>query len=358
MVMHLALAGNHYSHIQYMNDGSIRALTPLNPRNVEVKYLDNGRLRYVFKARDGKERVYSDAEILHVPGMAWDGMKGMSPLSYARETIGLSIAAEEFGARLFSHGMNPGYIFTLPEGVRMDQEQTQKFIEDLRAKHAGLGKSHDGLILPSGMSADKIGIAPEDAQFLETRKFQKAEIASIFRVPLHLIQEHEKNTTWGSGIEHMNLGFVIYTLRPWLVRIEQTLNRRLLSGEDRDKYYFEFLVDALLRGDQQARAEYFVAAIQNGWLSRNEVRQIENRNPVEGGDEYLVPLNMAVAGEPPQEQQPEEEQPRAACDCGHEHRAEPKPDYEDHPRLSIQRSYRRVIADAMSRVIRRERAQG
>ena len=287
--------------------------------------------------------------------MAWDGVSGMSPISYARETIGLAVAAEEFGARLFSHGLNPGSIFTLPEGVRLDQEQTTKFIEDLIEKHAGLGRSHSGLVLPAGMGVDKVGISPEDSQFLETRKFQKAEIASIFRVPLHLIQEHEKSTTWGTGIEHINLGFVQYTLRPWLVRIEQTLNRKLLHGVDRQRYYFEFLVDAMLRGDQQARAEYYTAAIQNGWMSRNEVRQLENRNPVEGGDDFLVPMNMSVAGEPPPEPPADEpDEQKSDCGCGHEHRAEPDPEL-DHPRMSIQRSYRRVIRDAMARVIRREK---
>ena len=354
LVIHMALTGNHFSFIDSKNSGEVGSLSPLNPRDVEILRGSKGQVAYKY-TKNGEVRIFPEAEILHAPGMAWDGVSGMSPISYARETIGLSIAAEEFGARLFSHGLNPGSIFTLPEGVRMDQEQTTKFIEDLISKHAGLGKSHSGLVLPAGMGVDKVGISPEDSQFLETRKFQKAEIASIFRVPLHLIQEHEKSTTWGTGIEHINLGFVQYTLRPWLVRIEQTLNRKLLHGADRQRYYFEFLVDAMLRGDQQARAEYFTAAIQNGWMSRNEVRQLENRNPVEGGDDFLVPLNMSVAGEPPPEPPADEpDEKKSECGCGHEHRAEPDPEL-DIPRMSIQRSYRRVIRDAISRVMRRER---
>jgi hypothetical protein len=182
-----------------------------------------------------------------------------------------------------------------------------------------------------------------------------------------MIQSETKSTSWGTGIESMSRGFVIYTLRPWLCRIEQVLNRSLLAEGEQREYFFEFLVDALLRGDQQARAEYFTAAVTNGWLSPNEVREIENRNPREGGDEFLTPLNMGVAGENGQEPgqdggQKTEGKSANPCDCnishgqdtGHSHRAEPDPEL-DSPRMSIQRSYRRVIRDAMSRVIRRER---
>jgi HK97 family phage portal protein len=350
-VFHLMLTGNHYSVIDWTNDSGVVRLTPLNPRLVEVERTETGSRRYKYREPSGKERFYSEANILQIPGLAWDGLQGLSPISYARETIGLAVAAEEFGERFFSNGTNMGHIFSLPEGVRMDTEQTDKFIEDLKATHAGLGKSHDGMVIPSGMSIEKVGIPPDDAQFLETRKFQKAEIASIYRIPLHLIQEHEKNTTWGSGIEHMNLGFVIYTLRPWLVRIEQMLNQKFLVGTDAERFYFEFLVDALLRGDQKSRSEYFATAIQNKWMVPNEVREKENMNPVEWGDEPVEPANIFGAGgdEPPQD--PEE---KTGCTCGHEHRAEPDPEL-DHPRMSIQRSYRRVIRDAMARVIRRER---
>jgi HK97 family phage portal protein len=350
-VTHLALTGNHFSEMVFDNRGQVAQLNTWNPSRVEVEVLPNGSLRYTYQKRGANGQtvplVRTENQVLHIPGLAWDGVCGLSPISYARETIGLAVAAEEFGARFFGSGTNMGHIMSLPEGVRWDDEHLERFRDELKNKYEGLGKTHKVLVLPNGMQFDKVGIPPDDAQFLETRKFQKAEIASIFRVPLHLIQEHEKNTTWGSGIEHMNLGFVIYTLRPWLVRIEQILNRKLLTEVEQEKYYFEFLVDALLRGDQSARAEYFTAALQNGWLNRNEVREIENRNPVEGGDEFMTPLNMNLGNEPPNETLPGEENQR--CACGVEHRTY------DGSRQDIQRSFWRVIVDAMARVIRRER---
>jgi HK97 family phage portal protein len=354
VVMHLALTGNHYSLLTPRNDGSVGSLTPLNPRNVKVEYTSAGSLRYVY-TENGKPIVYDAAQILHIPGLAWDGIVGMSPIAYARESIGLALAAEEFGARFFGSGTNVGTVFTVPAGVRMSQEQSDKLLEDLRAKHAGLGSAHSGMILPNGMTATRVGVPPSDAQFLESRKFQKAEIASIFRVPLVMIQEHEGSTTWGSGIESMTIGFVVYTLRPWMVRIEQALNRKLLSGEDRDNYYFEFLTAALLRGDQAARANYYMQAIQNQWMTPNEVRQLENMDPADWGDEPVRPANI-YGGASNEEKPPENqfEETKAACDCGHEHRYETRAKV-DHPRMSIQRSYRRVIADALARVIRRER---
>lgn len=353
---HMALVGNHYSLIERDNGGEVKQLYPLQPEWVEFESNERGEMIYRYRPPSGKQYVYGWDQMLHIPAMSWDGVIGISPISHARETIGLTIAAEEFGERFYANGTNIGTIYSHGPGVRMGPEETTKFEEDLKEKHAGLSRSHSALILPPGMTVTKVNIPPNDAQFLETRKFQKAEIASIFRVPLHLIQEHEKNTSWGTGIEQMSQGYVTHTLRPWMVRIERMLNLKLLQGPDAQKYYFEFLADGLLRGDNQSRAMYFTSAIQSGWLSRNEVREIENRNPVEGGDEFLVPLNMSVAGEPQPEPtaEPEPAEEKSACGCGQEHRQE-KCIGNDHPRMSIQRSYRRVIADALSRVIRRER---
>ena len=355
MVYHMTLTGNAYNEKQTNNAQGVFAVYPWNPESVKIERTKKGDLQYELDEGDGSKRVRSAPQMVHVPGMAWDGISGMSPISYARESIGLSVATEEFGSRFFGNGTNMGTVYTLPEGARLTQEQTDNLVESLKAKHAGLSKSHSAILLPAGITASKVSIPPNDAQFLETRKFQVEEIARMYRIPLHMIQSETKSTSWGTGIESMSRGFVIYTLRPWLCRIEQVLNRSLLAESEQKEYFFEFLVDALLRGDQQARSEYFTAAIQNGWLNRNEVREIENRNPVDGGDEFLTPLNMGVAGENGQnlgDEPPTTEE--KDCDCGHEHRAEPDPAL-DSPRMSIQRSYRRVIRDAMSRVIRRER---
>ena len=363
-VYHMALTGNHYSVIDWNNSGGVNQLFPLNPTRVEVETTARGLVNYKYQDDKGKEYVYPEAQILHVPAFSWDGITGISPIGYARETLGLTIATEEFGARFFANGTNMGTIYTLPEGKRLGDEEKTKLTEDLRASHGGLAKAHQAVVLPAGMTATKVAIPPDDAQWIEARKLNKADVASIFRVPLHMIQEHEKSTSWGTGIEQMTMGFVSYTLRPWLIRIEQMLNLKLLRGTDRERFYFEFLVDALMRGDQKTRGEFYSMMVTNQVMTPNEVREKENMNPIEGGDEVIKPENLFGKSQdaPPKENDDTEE--KARCECGQEHdirdnivinsRAEPDPDL-DHPRMSIQRSYRRVIRDAMARVIRRER---
>ena len=360
---HLTTQGNAYCPKTVNRKGAVVGLDLLSPMRVEIDRAKNGRPIYKVRNDDGQPAVFTDEEMVHIPGLAWDGLRGLSPIEYMRESIGLALATEEFGARYFSNGTNAGAILTLPDGMRQDNEQTKKFIEDFKRSYAGLGKSHNFLAVPAGMTYSNIGVPPDQAQFLETRRYQKADIASIFRVPLHLIQEHEKSTSWGTGIYQMTLGFVQYTLRPWAVRIEQALNRQLLGDSERGRYFFEFNLDALLRGDLDKQGAYFMTAIQNGWLSRNEVREIINKNPVDGGDEYLVPMNMTIAGaEPPPAAPPapaQEPPQRSACDCGHDHApALPREAREIEKRSNrpaVERSYIRVIRDAMQRVIRRER---
>lgn len=355
-MVHLTLHGNHYSELFADSRGRVAAIQPLMPNLVEPRQTKNGGLEYA--VRDGElatERIIPASRMLHIPGLGFNGLIGMSPISYARETIGMALAAEEFGARFFGHGMNPGHIMTMPEGHRFDDEQTQKFMEDLSEKYGGLGKSHKVLVLPAGMNVNNVGIPPEDAQYLETRRFQVEEIARIYRVPLHMINENTKTTSWGTGIESLTLGFVTYTLRPWLTRIEQVLDRKLLTQPERKSYFIEFLIADILRGDQLARSQYYTAAIQNGWMSRNEVRIIENMNPVEGGDEFLVPLNMTMALDEPQNE-PEgepEEQPQRAAVPPVESRVEKRKILPS--RYSIQKSYVRVLKDAIERVLRSEK---
>jgi hypothetical protein len=261
--------------------------------------------------------------------------------------------------------MNPGHILTLPEGQRFDDEQTQKFLDDLKEKYSGLGRSHKVLVLPTGMNVNQVGIPPEDAQYIESRRFQIEEIARIYRVPLHMIGETTKNTSWGTGIESMTLGFVTYTLRPWLTRIEQALEKKLLPESERSDYFVEFLIEDLLRGDQAARSQYYTLAIQNGWMSRNEVRVIENMNPVDGGNDFLVPLNMSVVGEEPKlpapapEPEPEEE-PRSKCQhlpTSVDTSCKSVVDKRGigRSRQAIQKSYVGVLEDVYARLLRREK---
>ena len=261
LVYHMALTGNYYAEKVTSNANTVSAMTPWMPDRTKIKQLPSGMIEYEYTEPGGAPRFRTSPQMVHVPGMAWDGVRGLSPISYARETIGLAIAAEEFGSRLFGSGTNPGHIFTLPEGVRHGQEEADKFSDDLLAKHAGLGKSHSGMVIPAGMTFERIGIPPNDAQFLETRKFQVQEIARIYRVPLHLIQMEEKDSSWGTGIESLGTAFIIHVLGPWMARIEQTLNRSLLAETEQREYFFEFLADALKRGDSKARCEFYAVPV-------------------------------------------------------------------------------------------------
>jgi HK97 family phage portal protein len=354
LMYHLLIEGNFYAEKQISNAGDIGGLIPWNPEQTDVKQSERGDLIYELELADGKKRVKRAPQMLHIYDFSWNGLKGVSRIAYARESIGLAGAAEEFGARFYSNGTNVGTIYTMPEGARLSQEQLDKLVEDLRAKHAGLGSSHQAMLLPGGITASKVSIPPNDAQFLETRKFQVQEIARIFRVPLHMIQMEEKDSSWGTGIESLGTAWVVHGLRPTLVNIEESLNRSILPETEQDEYFFEFLIDGLVRGDMKSRGEFYSMMLSNQVMTPNEVREKENMNPRDGGDEVIKPENLFGKSQEPPPDDTDDGEKKSDCDCGHEHRAEPDPDL-DIPRMSIQRSYRRVIRDAMSRVMRRER---
>ena len=172
VMVHLTLTGNHFSELSLGRTGRVTEMMPLWPGTVEVRTKKSGGVEYAVKEEIGKERIIPADRMLHIPGLGFDGMMGMSPITYARETIGMALAGEEFGARFYGTGMNPGHILALPEGQRFDDEQTQKFLDDLKEKYSGLGKSHKVLVLPTGMNVSQVGIPPEDAQYIESRRFQ------------------------------------------------------------------------------------------------------------------------------------------------------------------------------------------
>lgn len=285
---HLLLWGNAYAEIDFNGRGQTRALWPLRPdKMLEVRGGDDG-LEYVYVRPDHKIEVLPGYRVLHLRGLGTNGLTGISPIGLARQAIGLGIAAEEYGARFFGNDARPGGVLQHPG--RLGDEAFTRLRESWESRHQGLSRSHRMAILEEGMTFEEIGIPPEDAQFLETRKFQVAEIARIYRVPPHMIGDLERATF--SNIEHQSLEFVIHSIRPWLVRWEQTLQERLLTSRERSRYFVEFLVDGLLRGDTQSRYQAYAVGRQNGWLSANDIRRLENMNPVENGDLYLVPLNM------------------------------------------------------------------
>jgi HK97 family phage portal protein len=297
MMAHLLLWGNAYAEIVRDGAGNIVELYPLQPDKMVVERdKETKRIRYKYFI-DNKQIIYPKEKIFHIPGLSFNGLTGISPISAAREAVGLALAVEEFGARFFGNGARPGGILEHP-GVLKDPEKLRKQWEEV---YKGVGNSHKVAVLEEGMKYHEIGIPPEDAQFLQTRKFQINEICRIYRVPPHLIGDLEHATF--SNIEHQSIEFAVHTIRPWLVRWEQAINKCLLTPSERKKYFAKFTIDGLLRGDFKTRMEGYAIGRQNGWYSANDIRELEDMNPIseeKGGDLYLIngnmlPLNMAGA---------------------------------------------------------------
>ena len=228
-------------------------------------------------------------EVLHVPGLGFDGLVGYSPIAMAKNAIGLAIAAEEYGSKFYANGAAPSGVLEHPNVLK----DPAKVRDSWNAAFGGSSNAHRVAVLEEGMKYTPISISPNEAQFLETRKFQINEIARIFRVPPHMVGDLEKSSF--SNIEQQSLEFVKYTLNPWVCRWEQALQRALLDDDEKGKYFFRFNVEGLLRGDYQSRMNGYATARQNGWMSANDIRELENldRIPAElGGDLYLVNGNM------------------------------------------------------------------
>ena len=229
----------------------------------------------------------------HIPGLGFDGLVGYSPIAMAKNAIGMAIACEEYGAKFFANGAAPGGVLEHPGTIK----DPQRVRESWQSTFGGSGNANKIAVLEEGMKYTPIGISPEQAQFLETRKFQINEIARIFRVPPHMVGDLEKSSF--SNIEQQSLEFVKYTLEPWLVRWEQSIQRILLSPEEKKSYFAKFNVEGLLRGDYASRMTGYATARQNGWMSANDIRELENMDRIpaeEGGDLYLINGNMLPLG--------------------------------------------------------------
>ena len=285
---HLLLWGNAYAQIIRDGRGRVLGLYPLLPSKMLVNRTDQGILYYQYE-KDGRIYFLPDTDVLHIPGLGFDGLVGYSPIAMAKNAIGMAIATEEYGAKFFANGASPGGVLEHP-GVVKDPG---KIRESWNAVYQGSGNAHRVAVLEEGMKFQPIGIPPEQAQFLETRKYQLNEIARIFRIPPHMIGDLEKSSF--SNIEQQSLEFVMYTLDPWVIRWEQAIQRALLSGGEKRQYFVKFNVDGLLRGDYQSRMNGYAVGRQNGWLSANDIRELENLNrisPELGGDLYLINGNM------------------------------------------------------------------
>ena len=296
LMTHLLLWGNAYAQLIRNGKGEVIALYPLMPNRMTVDRDNKGRLYYQYRRGKDEAKLSRDnivilqpSDVLHIPGLGFDGLVGYSPIAMAKNAVGMAIACEEYGAKFFANGATPGGILEHP-GIVKDPARVR---ESWNAVYQGSGNAHRIAVLEEGMKYTPIGISPEQAQFLETRKFQINEIARIFRVPPHMVGDLEKSSF--SNIEQQSLEFVKYTLEPWLVRWEQAMVRSLLSKSEKEQYFIKFNVDGLLRGDYESRMNGYATARQNGWMSANDIRELENLDRIsaeEGGDLYLVNGNM------------------------------------------------------------------
>ena len=298
LVAHIALTGNFYAYINRSSvSGQVLELLPMQPSAIEVNQNEDYSVVYKVTFPDNSVDILDAASVLHVKNLTLDGFTGVSNITHARESIGLAMATQTHGAKLFNNGAKPGGILSTDSVLKKDQ------ISDIRGEweklHGGAANSHKTAILQGGLKWAQVGMSSDDAQFLETRQFQRSEIAGIFRVPPHMIGDLERATF--TNIEHQGLEFVVYSLMPYIRRIEQRITKQLIKATERADYYPKFNVNGLLRGDMNTRGNFYRSMFNMGALSPNEIRALEDYNPREDGDTYFVPLNMSDGSEEQQD---------------------------------------------------------
>ena len=293
LMSHLLIWGNAYAQIIRDGAGRVLGLYPLLPDKMDVQRDDRGNIYYVYSRNSDENPMFKEygdirlkaEDVLHIPGLGFDGLIGYSPIAMAKNAVGMTLACEEYGASFFANGANPGCVLEHP-GVLKDPSKVR---ESWNSVYRGVNNAHKIAVLEEGMKYQQIGIPPEEAQFLETRKFQINEIARLYRIPPHMVGDLDKSSF--SNIEQQSLEFVKYTLDPWVIRWEQSLQRSLLLPGEKGKYFIKLNVDGLLRGDYQSRMNGYAVGRQNGWFSANDIREMENMNPIpdeQGGNLYLI----------------------------------------------------------------------
>lgn len=296
LMTHLLLWGNAYAQIIRNGKGEVIALYPLMPNRMRVDRDSKGELYYSYTrysdeapAINGMTVTLRPSDVLHIPGLGFDGLVGYSPIAMAKNSIGLAMATEEYGAKFFANGAAPGGVLEHPGTIK----DPQKVKESWNMAYQGSSNAHRVAVLEEGMKYQPIGISPEQAQFLETRKFQINEIARIFRVPPHMVGDLEKSSF--SNIEQQSLEFVKYTLDPWVIRWEQAISRSLLRFDEKKLLFAKFNVDGLLRGDYASRMNGYAIGIQNGFMCPNDARALEDMDLIPdelGGNRFLCNGNM------------------------------------------------------------------
>jgi HK97 family phage portal protein len=292
----LLLWGNAYSEIQRNLAGEPMALWPLDPSKMTVdRDKATNELVYKYAISEGGTRTFSKEEILHIAGLSYNGLIGLGVIAFQRESIGTCIAGSQYqGSAMANSGMST-VCLSHPAPKAPSPEGRKAFREELQKTYAGPSNAGKWIVLWEGMKAESISLSPADMQFIDSRKYTQIDICGIYRIPPHKIGILDRATF--SNIEQQSISYVVDCLRPWCIRWEQQINMKLLGKTE--EYYVEHLVDGMLRGDLPSRYAAYATGRQWGWLSVNDVRSIENMNPVPNGDEYIVPMNMAPAGEPP-----------------------------------------------------------
>lgn len=302
LMAHLLLRGNAYAWLNWGMVGEreqLLEMIPLHPDRVQVELLDpmdgsltGPPLRYWLIRKDGSRLQLPAAEVLHLRGLSTDGLMGRSPLTDLRDVVGVAIATQEHAGTFWAGGGLPDLALSHPKvlGDKARINLEKSWISD----YGGKKNQRRVAVLEEGLTVHQLTPTAEDMQFLETRKFQRAEIAGAFFVPPHMIGDTEKSTSWGTGIEQQQIGFLTFTLLPWIRAWERRLNRDLITNPAR--FFVEFKLEGLLRGDANARAQFYRVMREIGAFSANDVRELENRNPIDGGDLYLQPLNLAPLG--------------------------------------------------------------
>jgi HK97 family phage portal protein len=355
MQYHLLLWGNCYAEIEFKSGVPVN-LWPLMPDRVEHLKTQKGEPFFKIRLPDGTSQALAFYQVFHIPGLGFDGTKGYSPLYMAREAIGLSIALQDFGSTFFLNGANIGGVIEHPG--KIGDVALDNLKKSIKEQYEGISNAHRVMLLEEGMKYSKTSMPLNDAQFIEARKFQISEIARIFGLPPHMVYDLDRSTF--TNIEHQGIEFVVYSLRSWLVRWEQTINWKLLYNDP--KYFVEFLVDGLLRGDIASRYAAYAIGRTWGWLSANDVREFENMNPIEGGDIYLSPLNMINAKDLTEEAQkvidskpnpsiPEDITQASLIKAYKEERNKKSAA----SRLKLRGLYKGLFADTATRIIKRER---
>ena len=292
VMTHLLLWGNSYSQIVRDGKNTVLGLYPLLPENVEIDRTDKGELYYIYHAytnevpgETNKDIIFRRDEILHIPGLSFNGLVGFSPIAMMKNSLGTTMAVEKYGSSFFKNGAQPAGVLQHPNLLKDPEKVRRQWNE----AYGGAGNAHKVAVLEEGMTYKPISLPPEDSQFLSTREFGVEEICRIFRVPPHMVQDLKRATF--SNIEHQSIDFVVHTLDPWLVRIEKAIVKDLLVEDEKDQFFPKFNVDGLLRGDYKSRMDGYSIGISTGIISPNEARRKENMPPLpeeEGGDFHIV----------------------------------------------------------------------